>query len=334
MSVRLDAAARARQRGAALLTVLVLTATMSALAVAMLDDILFTIRRTGDVRVAEQAAWYALGAEALGVAAIRRSLEQEPDRADLRSLWARGEQRLPIAGGQIVGRVRDGGNCFNVNSLVRPEGAGRLRRNPESAERFLRLLTALEIDRLRASALVDAAVDWLDDDARPGARGAEDYSYAGRPVPFRTAGAPMADISELRALEGVDVALYRRLEPFVCAHPSHDTSRLNVNTLAEAGAPLLVMLVGADLTPARARDVLADRPEGGFARLEDFWAHPAFADIEVTEAMRGEVALSTQYFEVAAEIRFRGHALSLSSLYRHEGGARLTRLNREMERPA
>lgn len=323
---------RPGERGAALLTVLVLTATMSALAVAMLDDILFAVRRTADVRAAEQAAWYALGAEALGVAAIRRSLEQEPERADLRSLWARGEQRLPVEGGLIVGRVRDGGNCFNLNSLVRAEGAGRLRRNPESVERFLRLLEALELDPLRASAIADAAVDWLDDDARPAPRGAEDTAYAGRRLPYRTAGAPMAEVSELRGLEGVDGALYRRVEPFLCAHPDHEPSRLNVNTLTEADAPLLVMLAGEEL--ARARDVIADRPEGGFARIEDFWAHPAFAEIEVTEAMRGQAALSTRYFEVAAEIRFRGYTLSLSSLYRRVGGTRLTRLRRELERPA
>lgn len=332
MRARLDAPAHARQRGAALLTVLVLTATMSALAVVMLDDSLAAIRRTGDVRVAEQAAWHALGAEALGVAAIRRAVLQEPNRASLRSLWAREPQRFPIEGGMIAGRVRDGGNCFNLNSLVRPEGGGRQRRNPESVERLLRLLEATDIDPLQAAALADGAVDWLDDDARPAPRGAEDFAYTGGPVPYRTAGAPMAEISELRAVAGVDAALYRRLLPLLCVHPNHEPSRLNVNTLREEDAPLLVMLLGTELRLSAARGVILDRPVGGYASIDAFWDHPAFQDMEITEAMRRQAGVMTRYYEIAAEIVYRDASLRLVSLFRLEGGGRLRRLHRRLER--
>jgi len=327
-----SSATGARERGAALLTVLVLTATMSAVAVSVLEDIRFSIRRSANVRTAEQAFWYALGAEALGMAVIRRAVAQEPNRASLRSLWAREAQSFPVEGGLITGRVRDGGNCFNLNSLVRAEGGGRRRRDDAAAEQFARLLAALEIDRGRRTAIVGAVVDWLDDDARPSRRGAEDHAYAGRQVPYRTAGASMAELSELRAVDGVDAALYRQLAPVLCAHPSSDPSRLNVNTLRETDAPLLVMLIGEELRPSAAQGIILDRPDGGFASIDDFWAHPAFSDIDVTEAMRRQAGVMTRHYEIIAEVLYHDTGLRLVSFVRLDEANRLLRLNRRLER--
>ena len=63
---------RTREEGAALLTVLLLVAVMSALAVAVLDDIRFGLKRTANAETVGQAQWYALGAETVARARLAR----------------------------------------------------------------------------------------------------------------------------------------------------------------------------------------------------------------------------------------------------------------------
>src|SRR5690606_1742867 len=54
-----------RREGMALLTVLLLVAVMSVIAVAVLDDVRFSVRRATNAETQTQAQWYADGAEAL-----------------------------------------------------------------------------------------------------------------------------------------------------------------------------------------------------------------------------------------------------------------------------
>ena len=60
------------REGMALLTVLLLVAVMAAVAVLVLDDIRFSIRRTMNAETQEQAQWYAAGAESLARRQIDR----------------------------------------------------------------------------------------------------------------------------------------------------------------------------------------------------------------------------------------------------------------------
>ncbi|MFY8139424.1 MAG: type II secretion system minor pseudopilin GspK, partial [Caulobacter sp.] len=61
---------RADENGAALLTVLLLVAVMSVIAVGVLDDIRFGVHRTANATGRNQAQLYALGAEELARARI------------------------------------------------------------------------------------------------------------------------------------------------------------------------------------------------------------------------------------------------------------------------
>ena len=54
-----------KREGMALLTVLLLVAVMSVVAVAVLDDVRFSVRRATNAETQAQAQWYAAGAESL-----------------------------------------------------------------------------------------------------------------------------------------------------------------------------------------------------------------------------------------------------------------------------
>lgn len=304
---------------------LLAVAVMSALAVALLDDIRLAILRTGNAEATSQAHWYALGAEDYARVLLARAAKVPGAQTE-----AERTLTLPIEGGVIQARIRDATNCFNLNSLIPANGetAGDSDEEGEDApdhivarRRFallLRTLTQLDADR---DALADALVDWLDTDDTPEPRGAEDSHYARLDPPSRAANGPLSDIAELRAVRGFTPEVMAVLAPLVCARPDGRSVLLNVNTLHPDDAPLLVMLVGDGLTLENARRAIADRPQGGYPRAAAFWGHPALSRLTVPQGVRDLAGVRSTHFRLDIRIAAgRGRASLTSHLALPPGG--------------
>jgi len=295
---------RRTRQGMALLTVLLLVAVMSVVAVAVLDDVRFSVRRTVNAETHAQAQWYADGAETLVRLRIAQLTVANPDRTPLQPDWNGRAIELPIEGGQLRAIVRDGQACFNLNSVVTWTG-DRFAARAAGETQLKRLGQVVGIEDGRMGTIVDSLVDWIDTDAVAKPQGAEDGAYAGLAEPYRTAGVPLAEVSELRAILGVDDDAYRRLRPHLCALPT-DRSPINVNTLTEADAPLLVMLSAGDLGLPRARAALAARPEAGWPDAAAFWRQPALAGFGPPPEGREQVTVRTEYFTVRIDVDYGG----------------------------
>ena len=129
---------RARQKGVALLTVLLLVAVMAVVAVAILDDVRFSVRRTTNAETQAQAQWYAAGAESLARIQIADLVKIDPARTPLEPRWNGRVLEFPVEEGAIRAVVTDGQACFNLNSLV--EGVGEdLMARPLGTAQFLAL---------------------------------------------------------------------------------------------------------------------------------------------------------------------------------------------------
>ena len=305
-----DAARRAG--GAALLTVLLLVAVMAILLVAVLDDIRFGLRRTGNAQALAQAQWYALGSEALARARIAR-LDAGDGRTTLEGGWNGRPFVFPIDGGAMRVRVDDATACFNLNSVV--EGApGQWVRREAGVRQYRALLRALEFTPAQAAAMADALVDWIDADQVPGPAGAEDAAYAGRGPGYRTSGALLAEASELRAVAAHDAAAYARLRPHVCAQPDSALSPVNVNTLEEHDAVILAMLSDSVLDLAAARRIIAARPSGGWPDVAAFAGEPAVAAAGLDDHALAQLRVRTRYFDLHAEVEHAGAEVVLSAL--------------------
>jgi general secretion pathway protein K len=293
------------REGMALLTVLLLVAVMSVVAVAVLDDVRFSVRRATNAETQALAQWYASGAEALARRQVARLLATGPARTPLEPEWNGRRLSFPIEGGSISAVVTDGQACFNLNSLV--EGVGEdLMARPSGTAQFLALGRAVGAPDSRMRAVADALTDWLDADSMARPLGAEDGAYAGLATPYRTGGVLLAEVSELRAIKGVDADLYRRLRPYVCALPTSAPSPLNVNTLTPEQAPLLMMLTDNALGPEAARAVIARRPRGGWPDAAAFWAQPALAAVEIPAEAREQAAVLTRYFNLRIDVDYGG----------------------------
>ncbi len=252
---------------------------------------------------------------------LRRDYEASPDRTSLEAAWAQGPVVFAIEGGRIEGVLTDRSNCFNLNSLVVEEGRGVYRANAQAAAELTTLAAALEVPARDAARLAAAAADWADSDDAPSDRGAEDFDYAAAEPPYRAANTLFAEVEEVRALDGVDEAVFRALRPWLCAYPGTQAATLNVNTLRPEDAALLATVLGGALSLEEARDVIEDRPAGGWPSVEEFWAVEEIAAIAGEGPAHDRVALTSTFFQLDARVYYNGAYAESTSLLSRVGGA-------------
>lgn len=276
-----------RQRGMALITVLLVVAVVTVVSAGIIARQQVSIRSSANQLHVRQAWHYALGGETLAKAILRRDLQQGDPRAPVDHLgepWARPQDSFALdEGGELLLRISDPSGRFNLNSLVRQ---GQV--NEAAVAQFRRLLLILQIETPYAERLVD----WLDADQEPsGGFGAEDNQYLLLAPPYRAANRRLADVSELRLLLDMTEADYQRLLPFVTALPADAT--LNVNT---ASAWVLASL--ADGIPlSTAQGLVAARGGQGYPDVPSF-----LAQLPGLQVQSQALAVGSQYFQATSEV--------------------------------
>lgn len=326
-----------RQRGVALITVLLVVAIVTVVCAGLIARQQLAIRASSNQIQARQALQYALGGEALAQGILTRDLKAPgsapgPGVDHPQEAWARPLPTFPIEQGEITVRIEDLAGRFNLNSLVQARqgaqqdegadpGAADGALNPIALQQFRRLLVNLGIEQ---PAYANRLVDWLDNrPERYQDSGAEDNEYLLAEPAYRAGNRRIEDVSELRLLLGMTDEDYRRLLPHVSALPSD--AALNVNT---ASAMVLASLRD-NLTPGAAQALVQGRPAEGYRELEAFTqildnlAPPgagagqqqpvdpnASGEFDPGESQgqgssqgQPRLALSSQYFQVIAEVR-------------------------------
>ncbi len=273
-----------RESGAALLTVLILVAIMSALAALTFDRLRLATLLAGNALAREAGHDLAALAETLALLRLTDLVGSNLPATQ----WLGRTITLPLPAGPARVGIADGSTCFNLNSLVVGVAPDALVVRPLGVEQFVTLLRGAGLGESEARRIAAATADWIDSDSAALAGGAEDEAYARRAPAYRTANTLMAEASEWRAVAGVDGDLYARLRPLLCALPVAALSAPNVNAMVAAQAPLLLMLlppqaIGID----QARRVIAERPVAGWRDLDAFWNTPTLRDIApASDALR------------------------------------------------
>lgn len=175
-----------------------------------------------------------LGAgEKFAMAVLYRD-RKEAERSDSDStedFWAQSLPPVPVDGATVEGCVIDLHGKFNLNNLVDDEG------NTQNNEfqRLRLLLTALNIDAVKAEAILD----WIDPNIdATGAEGAEDDFYTGQTPGYRAANGHMVSPTELLLVKGFRVVDEGGLDDYdvllqhIATLP-HGT-QINVNTASSA----------------------------------------------------------------------------------------------------
>ena len=111
------------QRGAALITVLMIVAIVVVIAVNMTGRLQLQLQRQQNLQQQQQAFWYAMGAEHFARVLLSRSLSGQ-ETVNLEQDWAQSGASFVVTDGNIAGEITDLQACFNLNALQQPGQRG------------------------------------------------------------------------------------------------------------------------------------------------------------------------------------------------------------------
>lgn len=289
-----------RQRGVALLTVMLVLALATVAIVAMSSERQLDIRRTENQLRGDQAWAYAHSLENW---AIRRLQAPEPE-------WQKPLRTGEDAGVELRASIEELQGKINLNNLIVDGEVSQ-----EDLKRLQRLLKQLEL----RTELLDAILDWIDADGEiryP--LGAEDDAYSRKNPPHRAGNQPFADVGELLLVQGMTPEIVAKLRPFVSAVPGY--APINVNT-----APPEVLRCLADkLSADRAASIY--RASGKpFEKLEDF-----LADEAVVGSGIGKYGLSvrSKFFLLSGSVDMGRARLRFESVLRKDGDGKAALIRR------
>lgn len=293
-------------QGVALLSVLLIIALVSFIAVRMSSSLRLQIARTQSYEQAEQAYWLWLSAESLTRQVLLQAFKQSEEPVNLAQDWAKRQGPFPVNGGTIEGQIKDLHACFNLNSL-RPQAAQDARFK-EAIGRYEALLQALDFDSYLSQQLVATLVDWLDQDSElyhP--LGAENPDYAALAEPYQATNNLMTHISELRQVIGYTQEIYKKLAPYVCVIPGVQTWHLNINTLSARQPELLEAYFQGSIDRNAAENFLSNRPKEGYDSIEAVRQEAslqAYANSAPFQQTLDTLIFTSQYFELETEVRY------------------------------
>ncbi len=325
-----------KDKGAVLLTALLIMTLMSALAVSIMNDVRMTLLRSVNIEAHTQTDWHLKAAEEFAIGYLEKeflTLEAVEKNLALRKPI---ETSLPIdeTGGIMQLKISDGSQCLPMSAMVpevQTDDFGNVI-DPEDDEQLpmakamTNLLMDIGLTDLDAENLTAAIVDWQDGDQLISDGGAEDFTYLIFEPPYRTANAPFHSVHELRAIRGMNEDLLKILHPFVCTGEPGRAAAVNINTLQPEHLPLLAAMLGPEEEDLAAQ-ILQSRPAKGYSDMEteldaagvdfakvdfnNFIFEPSYLWIEVDVIL--EDAMRTVLLE------FKIDSDTLTRTYRHFG---------------
>ena len=218
-------ALKAKERGVALLVVLLGIALMTLIIVDF-----STTAALGYLSAANQANELRAYFLARSGVAVGLGLLAEDSRLDsaiqtpydsLNDVWAAPFPPVNVDGGTASILIVDEARKINLNQLINASN-GEI--NPAAAQTLERLFTLIGVD----PQIIPAIADWIDPDSLPSGEGGAEMDYYMRLMPpYAPRNGPMPTIGDLKMVRGVNDATFNRLLPFVTVDPE---MQVNVNT--------------------------------------------------------------------------------------------------------
>lgn len=293
-----------RQRGIALITVILIVALATTVASFVAWRQQVWTRQVENLRDAAQAA--AVARAGVDWAGTILSEDRRKNQSDhLNEAWAQ-QVALPVERGRVAGGILDAQARFNLNNLVRNGQA-----SPGDIAAFNRLLTTLAFPPDAASRLTEALIDWLDADNLPyGASDTESAYYLALPQPYLVANRALVDLAELALVRGFDQAVVDKLAPWVSVLPL--PTPVNINT---ASAEVIAAVIPG-YTLDDARNWVAERGDGS-QTLAEFRGKLSVA--QALGLQENLLSVASEYFQVDLNVEFGRVRQRYLALYQRQG---------------
>lgn len=336
------------QKGVAIITALLVVALGTITVVAITKRQQLDLHREQNEAIIQNARSFANSGERFASALLfmdhEAGLRENTDSLD--DDWAQTIPPIGIDDMLLQGCIVDMQGRFNLNNIVDAEGAVV----EEQAATLKRLLTELNIDVIKA----DAIIDWIDKDFNATIpEGAEDDYYTGLTPAYRTTNGPMSAVSELQLVKGFSPSVeeekedYELLLPHIAALPIvAGPTQVNVNTatpqviaalsdfLKPLGADLSRWETGAyedypdcedifDLEADDAPDTLAEAEElPPYLFVQAFIDEAAPESGEAVVANENSLTVRSRYFQIRVDVTGGSATLTQYSLLERDGEGR------------
>ena len=300
------------QRGAALLSALLLVALVVVLAAQIMNT---------------SARWYRqvklegdrLQAQALADAAIdfgRAILTDDGRRSssdDASEAWAQPLPPMNVEGGWLAGSIEDLQGKINLNAVLTDAGP------------MNRWMTSQGLTK-EAVEFIPALLDALDTDSEPRfPGGAEDQYYLALPTSSRAINGPLALLDDVRAIRGGGAELLRSIRRDVTVWPSAGAVNVNLASAGVLHAVVPTLSVGAatalrrdlDATPVRNMSELPERLQRVGWNGGDLSA----------------LGVSSRYFLIRGEVRWGEASVRMRVAVERQGGNQPPRILWRMPEP-
>jgi len=286
-----------RQAGLALLMAMLIVVIATTVAVSILHEEKFTIRKSAHVDLMDRASLYAFGLEDWAQIYLREDRE-DSDIDSLDENWATVIPGLPIEGGYLGGFIEDEQARFNINTLVGSEIA---------VTRFKRLCDNLEVD----DSFIPALMDWIDADFDIRYPDGMEENYD----TYRVANREMADISELMLVAKVDREIFEKLQPHITALPTPTT--LNINTMSTTVFESLGEGLDVD-------KFIEERESDPYSSVEEFVER-----LQIPVNIEG-LSVDTRFFRTHGQVVQGEQTLNMTSLVYRDDKGKTTVINRTL----
>ena len=305
-----------KDKGVVLISILLIVLLLSSVAVLFGNKYFLSLKRAQYIEFQTISLNIFRNMESLAQDKIEKELRFNSNKLTIDNPIINEPMLFNLNGVDIVGKISDYGNCFNINSIVTLNDSNYVE-NKNAVAAFRKILSLNEIDNNIIEEVIDQTIDWIDKDANPRAYGLEDYYYSGplhSPREY-TGMRLMVSIDELKSIPAVKQIDWNIFKNYFCAIPALNELSLNINTLDLEDAYLLSSIF-SNLTLKDAEYILDNIPKSGFDDLNNFIR--SFPDLDL-ELAYGNIGVTSNIFELNSELNFNEFVSSSKSIIIYEG---------------
>lgn len=218
-------------------------------------------------------------------------------------LWAMPIKNYAIGDGFLSAQIQDERGKLNLNDFI--AAANDQIKFKTATERMRRLFELLQLN----PDLVDALIDWTDQDDNPRPAGAESAYYQSQRPAYRAANERLQSLADLRLIKGFTPDIIDRLSRYVTVYPLDGSAPLNINTADF----LVIQSLDTDITQSMATEIVQGRP---YKTKVDLDRISNFKDIG--QRLRTDYDVKSEFFSARLAITVNESTKTALALLRRE----------------
>ncbi len=202
-------------------------------------------------------------------------------------LWAMPIKNYAIGDGLLSAQIEDERGKLNLNDLA--VNAGNELQQKTKIQRLKRLFELLQI----SPDLVDALLDWVDQDDSQQPAGAESLYYQSQKPAYHAANSALPTLGDLRLVKGFTPEILDRLSRYVTVYPPEGGALVNLNT----ADPIVIQALDPMITQTMAMEIVLGRPYKTKVELDRIGSFR-----EIGARIRTDYDVKSEYFSALIAI--------------------------------